>query len=106
MSGGGQEFWAFRFFGHFDRVSGWNERQALTPKNDPPAGAVSATGTPGLDQILGGGFSPNRVYLVEGDRGSGKTTLALRYLLEGARVGEAGLYVTLSETKEEINAVA
>jgi circadian clock protein KaiC len=46
------------------------------------------------------------LYLIEGDPGAGKTTLALRYLLEGAKVGETGLYVTLSETKEEINAVA
>ena len=75
-------------------------------KPDESAGAVSATGTEGLDHILGGGFTPNRLYLVEGDPGAGKTTLALRYLLEGARRGEAGLYVTLSETKEEINSVA
>src|SRR5690242_6029119 len=78
------------------------------PSAGPPpgVGATSATGTPGLDQILGGGFTPNRIYLIEGDPGAGKTTLALRYLLQGARVGEAGLYVTLSETREEINAVA
>jgi circadian clock protein KaiC len=76
------------------------------PNPDSSAGAPSATGTPGLDQILNGGFTPNRLYLIEGDPGAGKTTLALRYLLEGARHGEAGLYVTLSETKEEINAVA
>ena len=75
-------------------------------KPDPSADAPSATGIEGLDHILGGGLPPNRLYLVEGDPGAGKTTLALRYLLEGARRGEAGLYVTLSETKEEINAVA
>ena len=68
--------------------------------------APSATGSAGLDQILNGGFTPNRLYLIEGDPGAGKTTLALRYLLEGAAHGEAGLYVTLSETKEEINVVA
>ena len=73
---------------------------------DPSAGALSATGIAGLDQILGGGLPPNRLYLIEGDPGAGKTTLALRYLLEGAKHGEAGLYVTLSETKEEIDAVA
>src|SRR5207248_87921 len=71
-----------------------------------PDPSMSATGTEGLDQVLGGGFTPNRLYLVEGDPGAGKTTLALRYLLEGARHGETGLYVTLSETREEILAVA
>jgi circadian clock protein KaiC len=64
------------------------------------------TGVEGLDEILEGGLPPNRVYLVEGEPGTGKTTLALQFLLEGARRGEAGLYVTLSETKEELRAVA
>src|SRR5215210_4997181 len=65
-----------------------------------------ATGVIGLDSILEGGFPANRVYLVEGDPGTGKTTLALQFLMEGARLGESGLYVTLSETKEELEAVA
>ncbi len=65
-----------------------------------------AAGIPGLDHILGGGFTPNRIYLVEGDPGSGKTTLALQYLLEGRRRGESGMYVSLSETKEELDGVA
>jgi circadian clock protein KaiC len=65
-----------------------------------------ATGIAGLDDILGGGLTANRLYLVEGDPGSGKTTLALQYLLEGRRLGEAGLYVTLSETKDELASVA
>jgi circadian clock protein KaiC len=65
-----------------------------------------ATGIPGLDDILGGGVTPNRVYLIEGNPGSGKTTLALHYLFEGRRLGEAGLYVTLSETKVELHDVA
>ncbi|HVF48945.1 MAG TPA: ATPase domain-containing protein [Pyrinomonadaceae bacterium] len=65
-----------------------------------------ATGSPGLDSILEGGFPANRLYLVEGDPGTGKTTLALKFLLEGARRGEPVLYVTLSETKEELTAVA
>lgn len=75
-------------------------------KPDHSASALSATGTTGLDHILGGGFTPNRLYLVEGDPGAGKTTLALCYLMEGAQRGESGLYVTLSETKEEIDSVA
>ncbi len=71
-----------------------------------PGPSPVATGIPGLDSILGGGFTANRMYLIEGDPGSGKTTLALRFLLEGARLGEKGLYVTLSETKEELDGVA
>jgi circadian clock protein KaiC len=65
-----------------------------------------ATGSAGLDSVLQGGFPANRLYLVEGDPGTGKTTLALQFLLEGARRGEPVLYVTLSETKEELTAVA
>lgn len=64
------------------------------------------TGIESLDDILEGGFPANRIYLIEGDPGTGKTTLALQFLMEGARLGEAGLYVTLSETKEELEAVA
>lgn len=69
-------------------------------------GGLVATGITGLDDVLGGGFTPGRVYLVEGNPGSGKTTLALQYLLEGAGLGESGLYVTLSETRVELTAVA
>ncbi|WP_439595396.1 ATPase domain-containing protein [Falsiroseomonas sp.] len=64
------------------------------------------TGVAGLDAVLEGGLTPNRLYLVEGAPGSGKTTLAMRFLLEGQRLGEPGLYVTLSETTEELHAVA
>ncbi|WP_375404621.1 ATPase domain-containing protein [uncultured Sphingomonas sp.] len=60
----------------------------------------------GLDDILGGGLTPNRLYLIEGTPGTGKTTLSLGFLLEGARLGEKGLYVTLSETEHELRAVA
>lgn len=72
----------------------------------PSPVSLVATGTPGLDAVLGGGLTPHRLYLVEGDPGSGKTTLALRFLLEGARFGESLLYVTLSETREELAGVA
>jgi circadian clock protein KaiC len=61
---------------------------------------------PGLDDILGGGLPRNQLYLIQGQPGVGKTTLALQYLLEGVRQGETGFYVTLSETKEELRAVA
>jgi len=71
-----------------------------------PAPAVISSGIPGLDQLLVGGFARNRLYLVEGNPGTGKTTLALRFLLEGAARGESCLYVTLSETIAELRAVA
>jgi circadian clock protein KaiC len=64
------------------------------------------TGVPGLDGILGNGLPQSRLYLVDGEPGTGKTTLALQFLLEGARCGERGLYVTLSETREELEDVA
>src|SRR5512142_480856 len=67
---------------------------------------VSASGIDGLDDILCGGLTPYRLYLIEGVPGSGKTTLALQYLIEGARLGEPVLYVTLSETEEELRAMA
>lgn len=64
------------------------------------------SGVPGLDGILNSGFPRNGLYLVEGDPGVGKTTLAMQFLLEGARQGEKCLYVTLSETKQELESVA
>jgi circadian clock protein KaiC len=67
---------------------------------------VAGTGIDGLDHILVGGLPRNRVYLVQGDPGVGKTTLGLQFLLEGARHGEKGLYVTLSESADELNSVA
>ncbi len=65
-----------------------------------------ATGVPGLDEVLAGGLPRNRVYLVQGDPGAGKTTLGLQVLLEGTRQGERGLYVTLSETHAELVSVS
>ena len=68
--------------------------------------SFAATGVAGLDDILRGGFPTGRLLLIEGDPGVGKTTLALQFLLEGQRCGERGVYVTLSETKEELQMVA
>ena len=65
-----------------------------------------STGSAGLDDILGGGLDPQRMYLYEGRPGSGKTTLALQFLLEGVRAGESTLYITLSETERELRLVA
>ena len=67
---------------------------------------LAATGIAGLDDVLSGGFRPNRLYLIEGVPGSGKTTLSLQFLQEGVRLGEAVLYITLSETREELEEVA
>ncbi|MBB4857706.1 circadian clock protein KaiC [Novosphingobium chloroacetimidivorans] len=65
-----------------------------------------STGNDGLDMILKGGLTPNRLYLLEGAPGSGKTTLSLQFLREGVAQGERVLYITLSETREELLAVA
>jgi circadian clock protein KaiC len=77
----------------------------LTQKNDPVPGLVR-TGIEGLDDVLQGGLPSNRLYLLEGRPGSGKTTLALQFLLAGVAAGESCIYVTLSETLEELRATA
>jgi circadian clock protein KaiC len=75
------------------------------PMSSPKDTRVS-TGIPGLDEVLCGGLTPDRLYLLEGTPGAGKTTLALQFLLDGAARGEHGLYVTLSETEDELRAAA
>lgn len=67
----------------------------------PPADAL-ATGVGGLDEILGGGYAARHIHLIEGEPGAGKTTLAMQFLIEGANNGERGLYITLSESREEL----
>ena len=71
-----------------------------------PIGQRVPTGIAGLDDILGGGLPRSRSYLVQGRPGTGKTTLALQFLLEGARNGERCLYISLSETEDEVRQVA
>lgn len=67
---------------------------------------LAQTGIAGLDEILRGGLARGQVYLVEGVPGAGKTTLALQFALEGARLGERVLYVTLSETCQDLHNAA
>src|SRR5579872_3412216 len=73
-----------------------------------PSGKIRAisTGIAGFDGILDGGYASNRVHLIEGQPGTGKTTLALQFLLDGADKGERCLYITLSESKDELEQVA
>ena len=63
---------------------------------------LASTGIVGLDDVLNGGLAPGRTFLVEGKPGTGKTTIALQFLLTGAAAGERGLYITLSETEDEL----
>ncbi len=76
------------------------------PSAPPRLPARISTGVPGLDDILVGGLTPDRLYLLEGTPGTGKTTLALQFLLEGAARREPTLYITLSETGDELKAAA
>src|SRR3954449_7983283 len=68
--------------------------------------AYCSSGIEGLDDILSGGLPRDCFYLIQGDPGSGKTTLALQFLLEGLRRGEKVFYITLSETRAELVKVA
>lgn len=88
-----------------------SDHNTLAPDSHPtqtlttPEDRIS-TGVPGLDDILGGGLPVGHLYLIEGDPGTGKTTLALQFLLEGAARGERCMYVTLSESRHELAQVA
>jgi circadian clock protein KaiC len=73
---------------------------------EPAGGGRIPTGIVGLDEILGGGLPKDHLYLVEGESGSGKTTLGLHFLLEGARRGERGLWITMAETAPELEQAA
>lgn len=65
-----------------------------------------SSGCSGLDDVLGGGLPVGHFYLTEGEPGTGKTTLALQFVAEGTKRGEKVLYVTLSESRDELLAVA
>jgi circadian clock protein KaiC len=78
----------------------------MGPQSTNAPRETASSGIPGLDDILAGGLTRNRLYLVEGVPGSGKTTLAMQFLMAGAARGEPVLYVTLSETEDELRAVA
>ncbi len=67
-----------------------------------PVDSRVGTGCEGLDDILNGGFPRGRLYLIEGDPGAGKTTLALQFSLDGVKKGERVLYITLSESRSEL----
>lgn len=69
-------------------------------------GAKAKTGVVGLDDVLAGGLSRGHVFLLEGNPGAGKTTIALQFLIEGSRLGERCLYITLSETEGELRSSA
>jgi circadian clock protein KaiC len=76
-----------------------NDRRHQDVENRMP------TGIPGLDEIMGGGLPRNYVYLIQGDPGSGKTTMSMQFLLDGARRGERTMFITLSESVEELREV-
>lgn len=73
---------------------------------DPVDEQRESTGIAGLDDILGGGFPQGHLFLIEGEPGTGKTTMALQFLLSGAKIGEKVMYITLSESKRELREVA
>jgi circadian clock protein KaiC len=78
----------------------------MAPIQNTLSTAFISTGIPGLDNILCGGLTKERLYLLEGDPGAGKTTMALQFLIEGAKRGEPVLYITLAENDIELRAVA
>jgi len=82
------------------------DRNLTQPDDRKPTASLLRMGVSGLDDVLGGGLTAERLYLVEGAPGAGKTTLAIQFLSEGAELGERTLYITLSETASELIDVA
>jgi len=89
-----------------------DQTKRATAQPDTPSSSngrspdIVASGVPGLDSVLAGGYPRNHLFLVEGDPGTGKTTLAMQFLMQGVAEGEPGLYITLSETGPELAGVA
>lgn len=79
---------------------------SVLPEQKPQVGSTVSTGVSGLDEVLFGGLLEGQLYLVEGEPGTGKTTLSLQFLLKGARRGEPVLYLSLAESETEIQQVA
>jgi circadian clock protein KaiC len=88
------------------RPDDWAEEEAIVSEAREDDLPLAETGIAGLDAILRGGLLADRLYLIGGDPGSGKTTIALQFLLAGVRRGERCLFVALSETEEELRATA
>ncbi len=88
-----------------EKIAELDGRNAVAQPTDHHGKRIS-TGVAGIDDILGGGLDPDCLYLVEGRPGTGKTTLALQFLLDGIRCGEKALYITLSESERELRVVA
>src|SRR5215472_4343201 len=78
------------------------------PRSRRPAAGErrEASGVGGLDEILHGGFPRSHFFLIEGEPGTGKTTLGLQFLMEGARQGRQALYITMSESEDELRKIA
>ncbi len=73
---------------------------------DPELPPLASTGVPGLDAILSGGLPREEMHLVQGEAGTGKTTLGLQFLLAGVHLGEATLYITLSQSAKHLERIA
>ncbi len=87
-----------------DRLAATNSDSISSSKSESDLRVSS--GCAGLDNILNGGFPSGRLYLIEGDPGAGKTTLAMQFAREGVKQGESALYITLSESRDDLNHAA
>ena len=76
------------------------------PQTPSPSSERVTTGIAGLDEVLGGGLPKGHIYLVEGESGAGKSTIGLHFVLEGRRLGERTLWITMSETERELHDAA
>ena len=84
----------------------YEQPETQITSEEMPVTSRVRTGCPGLDDVLGGGLPEGHFYLLEGEPGAGKTTLALQFVLEGVKNGETVLYVTMSESRRDLMTVA